>query len=278
MKTPATPLESNDRLTLGLKWSVTLHLLLFLSIFLNEWLFPGNLKNYVPTIRVDLVGLPDVLKKDLHLPSQSKLNSEIRKILKDAEQSANRIKTKQQEVASKTEEKAQKNEMVVQSKVHKELEEQSTEGIHSIEKRNRRALRKQVALETIRNSLIQEEEEIENSNEKPLLGNKISKGSSLAGEDIENAQMNYIDEIHSRLKENFELPRWLKSLPLQARVSIQIDHEGRVAKLIFKKTSGNTQFDDEVKRAIKSSEPFPAPPESISHALLRDGIALGFPL
>lgn len=270
MKTPATPPESETSFSRGLKWSATIHLLFFTFVFLNQWLFPETLKNYVPTIRVDLVGLPDTLKKDLKLPSQTKLNSEIRKILKEAEQSAHRIKTVQQE------EKAQKNEMVVQTKDQKRSAENSSDSLHSIEKRNREALQKQIALEKIRSSLF--EEENKNTQGKPILGNKISKGSSLTGEDAENTQMNYIDEIHSRLKENFELPRWLKSLPLQARVSIQIDPDGRVAKLIFKKTSGNTQFDDEVKRAIKLSEPFPAPPESISNALLRDGIALGFPL
>jgi len=82
-----------SKLSAGLKWSIAGHFALFFAVMFKGLIFPDQIKPYTPTLKVDLVALPDVLKKDLVSPKQSQLNTEIASTLKKAEVDANRIKT-----------------------------------------------------------------------------------------------------------------------------------------------------------------------------------------
>src|SRR5690242_2494332 len=93
MSVAASQTRSAPDLSYGLKWSLGAHALLILAVLVKSFIFPGKPIPYIPTLKVDLVGLPDVLKKDLAHSKQAQLNQEIEKVLKKAEKDANRIKS-----------------------------------------------------------------------------------------------------------------------------------------------------------------------------------------
>lgn len=54
----------DDRLSTGVKWSLIVHLAFGIFILLKSLIFPGTPELYTPTLRVDLVALPDLLKSE----------------------------------------------------------------------------------------------------------------------------------------------------------------------------------------------------------------------
>jgi colicin import membrane protein len=253
---------SEPDLSFGLKWSFGIHLALIAFVLIKSFVFPSKPIPYIPTLKVDLVGLPDVLKKDLKHSKQSQINQEIEKVLNQAEKDANRIKSQPKKPALET---TKSDEMVVKPKV---APDKGKTGDKTIEKRNKRALDRLKALSHI--------EEV--SEDHPIKGNKISPGSSLSGEAKEAATANYYDLIRDRLQEKWTLPPWIARQSLTAQVEIFIDSQGKLRKMHLSKPSGNAQFDDAVKRAVHESQPFPPPPKEIASSLVADGISLGFPL
>jgi outer membrane biosynthesis protein TonB len=248
----------------GLKWSVGLHVVVLVLVLLKSFVFPGNPIPYVPTLRVDVVGLPDILKKDLkNVPS----TKEVSEILKKAEQEARRIKPKPLPPMPKPKEIAQPDEMAMKpiptGKLSKKAEKER-------EKRLKAALARMKAMAKISN---------EERKSAPLIkGNKISKGDSLAGDAKESDQSNYYDSVLQRLQENWALPVWLSRQNLSAQVQVFIDARGRLHGFRFVKGSGNPQFDDAVKRTLQESSPFSSPPSALSGSVLVNGIIFGFPL
>jgi TonB family protein len=100
----------------------------------------------------------------------------------------------------------------------------------------------------------------------------------LSGDAKESAETSYYDLIKDRLAENWALPPWLARQKLSAQVIININAQGHVARIQFTRTSGNPQFDDAIRTAIKQSDPFPSPPQEILTILQNQGILVGFPL
>lgn len=249
----------------GVKLSFALHATLLLLILVKTVVFPGNPTPYVPTLRVDIVGLPDMLKKDLkNVPS----TKEISDILKKAAQEAQKIKPKPLPPLPPPKEVAQPDEMVLKPRPQNEKLSKKTE--KEREKRLKAALDRMKALAKI---------SPDERKSAPLIkGNRISKGNSLAGDAKESDQSNYYDSVLQRLQENWSLPVWLSRQRFSAQVQVYIDAHGRLHGFRFIRLSGNPQFDDAVKRAIQESSPFPVPPSELSGNVLVNGIVFGFPL
>jgi TolA protein len=254
-------MKTDEDLSLGLKWSFIGHGAILLLILVQTFVFPGKVSTYIPTLKVDLVGLPDILKKDLALPNQKQLNQEIQKVLKKAEQHTREVKP-----TKTVKELVQKDEMTLNHKATTEK---------TVEKKNKRALDRHKAL-----SKIQEFSESETTPQKKVLikGNKISPGASLSGEAREALEASYLDLLRDRLQENWTLPPWVARQNHAAQVQIYLDAQGHLHHLKFIKASGSAQFDEAVKRAVDASQPFPLPPKDLARSLLVDGILVGFPL
>jgi TonB family protein len=247
----------------GLKRSLAGHALLFLAAFAKSFVFPGNTSPYIPVLKVDLVELPDILKKDLAVTAQNQLSKDISKILKQAEQDAKRLKAKVPQVA-------EKDEMVVKPKSSSEK---------SIQKKNRRAMDRIKALAKIQDST-SADLQISKKDLKLLIvkGNKLSPGTSLSADAKEASQANYLDSLRDLLRQNWFLPAWIAKQNLGAQVLIRIDSAGILREFRLVKSSQNTQFDEAVKQAIQQSQPFPPPPPELKTGILSDGILVGFPL
>jgi TonB family protein len=160
--------------------------------------------------------------------------------------------------------------MVVKpQKLEKKAEDKSKKADVSREKRLKSALDRIKSL-----SKIQEEA----PSSLPMKGNKLSKGTSLSGDAVEAAEASYFDLVRDRLQAYWELPVWLQRQKLTAEVQIFIDSRGKLRNFRFTRSSGNEKFDEEVRKALTQSQPFPIPPEAIVSSVLVDGISVGFPL
>jgi outer membrane biosynthesis protein TonB len=253
-----------DSLAKGVRLSVIAHAVAFATIFLKAVVFPGKSVPFVPTLRVDLVGLPDVLKKDLVKTPAASSTNDIEKALKQAEADARKIKAPAPiKLPDKPVEKAAPDEMVVKPKVA------TPEAPEARGKKLKSALDRIKALERIKGEV---EQPAKSSN--VIKGNKVSHGASLSGDAKEAPQATYYDLLREKLQENWALPVWIARQQLSAQVLVFIDARGRLASYRFTKPSGNSQFDDAVKRTLTESQPYPAPPADIAGS----GVLVGFPL
>lgn len=262
---PQAPRLPNEQdLSKGLKWSLIVHLGLGVAALLKSLVFPSKPITYVPTLRVDLVGLPDILKKDLN--KVPKLSPEIAEALKQAEIQARKTKAPEVPAPKSKSEPADPDEMVLNPK-------KAGESTKKLESKNKSALARIKALEKIKSL------ESEESKSAPLIkGNAISRGTSLDGDARESDEANYIDSLRALFKDNWELPVWLARQNLSARVEIRINGKGQLQGFKFVKNSGNAQFDELVKRTLTESQPYPIPPKELQNQLRFDGILVGFPL
>jgi TonB family protein len=280
MSVPAAPKNTYDRdLNRGLRFSVAAHITLALLILIKAVVLPGKPIPLVPTLRVDVVGLPDLLKQDLKKAPDARANSDaINEALKQAEESAKKIQPpKPLPKVAEPVEKAEPNEMVLKPKqIQTAKREKLKENEKHREKKLLSALNRIRALEKISDDTKPHKTAAASST--LIKGNKLSKGSSLSGDAVESDVANYYDSIRERLQDNWEIPIWFKNQGFTAKVQIFIDRSGRLRNFRFIKPSGNAQFDDAVKRTISESQPFPIPPDDVVSTVLVDGILVGFPL
>ena len=110
---------------------------------------------------------------------------------------------------------------------------------------------------------------------RPIKGNEISKGGSLSGV-IRLEQQGYLESIHSSVQSRWNLPGFLASANLSARVRLYVDGQGNILKRQITQSSHNDIFDARLLAAIDASTPLPPPPKSLVGILEVDGIELGF--
>jgi len=245
----------------GIRWSMGVHGVLILLILVKALVFPNTPKMYIPTLRVDVVGLPDLLKSEKKNPSNNKSLEDIQKMLAKAQVDANKVKKPPPPAKIKEPvEKADPDELVLKPK--------QIQNDTARDKRLEAAMRRMKALAKL------DAENTPAAQAAPIKGNKLSKGNSTSGDAKESDTANYYDTVRSKLQENWALPVWLSRQNLSAQVEIVIDSRGTVREFRFVKTSGNPQFDDAVKKTLAASQPFETPPSD----LLMNGILIGFPL
>lgn len=273
--TEAAEARPPDNLSSGFRRSLIIHGAVFLFVVLKTLVFPGKPMTYVPTLRVDIVGLPDQLKNEL--ANMKTPAPDVAEALKQAQAEAKAIQDEAKTPPAQkptpkeaSEERAAKDEMVLKPK-HAAPEKNERDRT----KKNKSALDRIKALAKISG----EESEKPSKASAPLIkGNAISKGTSLSGEAREAAEASYYDHLRARLQENWALPVWIARQKLSARVQIFIDGRGRLKAFHIVKSSGNPQFDEAVKRTLTESQPFPLPPAALLGSVSADGVLIGFPL
>lgn len=237
-------------LSRGIQWSLIAHLGIASFILIKSLIFPGTPVQHVPVLRVDVVGLPDILKKDLG---------------KIAPPPAPRAEEKTTAAPPKKpppEEVAKPDELVLKPK--KTVTPKRTD--------LSAALTRIKALEKIRAA----EDQIDAP--KVVKGNQISPGSSLTGDARESAEASYYDAVLDRVRTFWSLPIWLARQNYSAQVQVFILPSGALQSFKFIQASGNPQFDEFVRQAVQDSAPFPPPPNELRSTVLGRGILLGFPL
>ncbi|MCM0606917.1 MAG: cell envelope integrity protein TolA [Xanthomonadaceae bacterium] len=233
--------DLDSRLKRALKISLIIHAMFLFTIVTKETFFPTTPILYIPSLRVDLVALPDQLKKDINKPRP----------LPGDDKPITQKKSKATEVADP-------GEMATKS-APSQVRKKKIQG----------ALARIKALEKI------QEEEPKN---KKMKGNFLSKGTSQSGDAKESAMTNYYEEVVDQVRRFWELPVWLARRGLSAQVRVALDQKGRILQLVFVKSSGDPQFDDYAKGSIMSAQPFPMPPAEVRSVVMGSGFVLGFPL
>lgn len=115
-----------------------------------------------------------------------------------------------------------------------------------------------------------------------LEGNKISKGSSLTGNQAEDLSYTkfeqYIVQLPDHVRPRWKLPSYLLEQKLQCRIQVYINANGALVKASIIESSGDNEYDSKALQAVEDSAPFPAPPSEIVKQLIQGQVVLGFPL
>ena len=232
----------------ALRLSIAMHAAMLLFLVAKDFLIPSLPREYLPSIRVDLVGLPENKKNTLPVPGSTpapfapaptpaSLNPEVPVSREKGDLSIGKKKSK-----SKKEKEAQK--------------------------RLKQALDRIRAIERIK--MLAGGDEVK--------GNAVSKGSALTGEAKQALETSYFDVILERVRTYWELPKWLQGQNRSAKVMIYLDGQGQLKNFQFVQGSGSESFDSEVKRTLQAAAPFPVPPAALVSDISKQGILLGFPL
>jgi TonB family protein len=110
---------------------------------------------------------------------------------------------------------------------------------------------------------------------KQVKGNILAPGTELRGLDkLQHEQ--YKNLVDRRIKPNWQLAEWLARKNLVAVVLIKIDFGGQLVSKQVVKSSGNPDFDQSVFETIDKSIPLPAPPEKLAALVAANGILIEF--
>ncbi|MBS1963837.1 MAG: TonB family protein [Bdellovibrionales bacterium] len=259
-----------DQLGRALTWSLIGHGAIAFVILVKSLVFPGNPVFIAPALRVDLVGLPDILKKDLAKVPKALPKEDLKEKLAEAAKEAKKINPVPEDAAKP-------DEMVLNpKKTEKKTAEDDKKKEKEKEKKIDSALAKIRALERLKDK--SDEARPEEDDAIVIKGNQVSKGTALSGDAKEKAEAGYYDVIRDHVAEYWALPEWLRRQKLTAQIQIRIDPAGRILSSKFVKTSGNPQFDEAILGTLKDAEPLPRPPKELTSSLADDGIVFGFPL
>jgi TonB family protein len=269
--------QRSDQLGRAVTWSLIGHGAIAFLIVLKSLVFPGNPIMIAPALRVDLVGLPDLLKKDLVNVPKTPAPSDLEKKLAEAGREAKNIKPIPQEEAAKPEEMVLNPKKVEKKPIAAEDKEKAKESKDKAKKIDS-ALARIRALERLKDKADADKPDTGDDDAVVIKGNQVSKGTSLSGDAREKAQAGYYDQIRESLVEYWALPAWLTREKLSAQVQMRIDPSGRVLSTKFVKPSGNAAFDAAILATIKDSQPLPRPPKELLSSLSDDGVIVGFPL
>lgn len=258
---PAGPTRSRAEFE-ALKRSLAIHAGVLVLVIIESVFFVTKRPPIVPTLRVDIVGLPN---RNQQRPS--------------SDHAGPPQKPSEPKVAQKEPEPEEKP--IPRAKVEPKpaKKDEMADIGHKVDpkKKMKSALARIRALEKIRKAQQATEKRKQQSGGEPIRGNFISKGNSLSGEAREG-EAQYLELVRDLLQENWALPTWLSKTDYSAQVRIFIDRAGRISRYYFVRGSGNAQFDDAVKRCISDSQQVPAPPEELRASVFVDGVTVGFPL
>ncbi len=121
----------------------------------------------------------------------------------------------------------------------------------------------------------------ETLNKLILEGNKISKGASTTGVELNRGQKEYIDYIQrlpDQVRPHWKLPSYLLEKDLRCRIRIYIGSNGQVLRMEVFESSGEEEYDKKALMAVKLASPLPKPESSILGRVTKGDVILGFPL
>lgn len=257
------PFEQNkQQLRAYLKASLIGHAALFLLFGLGSIFAPDTL-HLTPAIQIDMVALPDQTK-----------NAETQSV-------DTALPVKEDEPPPPKEEakpeKPEPDPMVMEKKKTEDAEKRAKEALAKIrenlkkEQKAEEAKKKETAAKRK-----QDLKQFEETFRKALKGNQVNQGSSESGQ--MQATINaYAGHIADRIRDNWDLPVFLQSKDLSARIVIYIGSNGGLLRMQITKSSGNAVFDDKAEAAVRAAR-FSPPPAELASGLRNSGIEVKFPL
>ena len=239
----------------GLRLSIAVHALIVIAAIILNLMSARAPVKMLQSIRVDLVGLPDLKKSDLSKTTPDDIG-DLNEKLNEASKTAKDQLKKAKERPVIEEPAAEDDSLAMKKKKPREKERGSD---------------LKSAIDRIK-ALADIESQVKKT-KTVAKGNNLSKGNSLSG-DTANDANEFAARIASKLRDNWNLPVWLSQQKLNAKIVIFLDRAGYVSNTVFAQSSGNKQFDDYCLKTVRMAQPFGPPPSEI----LDGGITLGFPL
>ncbi len=258
-------LRQRKKLRFFLQISLGLHLALFLFMMLGQWIFPSSTELFQPSVQIDMVALPDIVK------SSADLNIDTSLPIKDAPPPPPKPEPEpapaEEEIALPTPEQKDK--------------QAESDAKKALERLRNQKKKEQKAEDKRQQDLLQQREKdlkrFEETYRTAIKGNQLNEGTSMTGA-MEATKNAYIGHVQSKLQANWALPVWLQSQGLRAVVVIYLDARGNIIRYQFSQSSGNDAFDNYVKGTLKNSSPFSPPPEEMAKILRNSGLGVKFPL
>lgn len=254
-----------DDLKPYLKMSLAFHGAIFVTFGMKVLLFPDlSHLDDTPTIKVDLVALPD---KDDNKAVPKPLESPKK------EETAKKVEPpKPKEVAKPEPPPAPTTEKKEAPKVV----EKKPDPAESVDDESAALdrLRQLKALENLKN--IETAKTPQEANTAgPIKGNRLAAGDSIEGRNRIHYN-NYKKDLQDAVKSKWDLPPWLQDGNLSAEALVKIDETGVVTEKQLIKSSGNSIYDKYVLETITKSSPFPPPPDIFVNVVAVKGVVLSF--
>jgi periplasmic protein TonB len=191
----------------------------------------------VEPISIDVVGLPNVLKKDL-----ASLNK----------------------VTSEEKEEPKKQELFFPE--NKKTAEKKSNLISKIKDAVDKEQNYLTKLKIIKGLQVQEG-----------VAGGTSDSSQGTGVDNDTVKANpYFQTVKEYVRNYWKIPNWMKTNNLNALVLVKISDDGSISELNISQSSGNAEFDELALNSVRTAAPFPAPPVAVRE-VLESGIILSFP-
>lgn len=239
------------------KKSILLHGLLIALLTINVVFFTDQQVTYIPTIKVDIVDLPDKRPSNTKVapaPVPQKKSVAQKKPppppppQKKARPALKKIRTQ----------KSQKKSETQQLKAQKPIEPIEQEDI------GQQAIKRLESIERIKEMVAVQE---------AIKGNRIMPGTALKGLNKIDYD-NYTDRLHRHVQSHWQLPKWLAiSGELNTVVKIYLSPEGYIISKQLIQSSGDPRFDEIVLSAIEKASPFPQPEDRFVN-IIQEGITL----
>ena len=223
------------------------------SLFYGPVLVGGFGSGPAP-ITVEVVGLPNILKKDLAKISEPGLEAE------EATSEPEMVLPEKQATTKKKDKKITQTTTTTTKKISQ---------------------KKSSALEKIKAS-VKEQESTYLAKTKILKGLQVqegvSGGTSLGIEISSDAMPSnpYFQTIRDYIRAHWKIPNWIQADNLNTLLVLKLNDDGSIKTLEVHKSSGNNDFDELSINSVKNASPFPSPPLSVK-SLIERGVILSFP-
>lgn len=232
--------------------SIIIHVLIVSLILLtsqNFWQKPLVINDGISagSINIDVVGLPNILKKDLALLNDNK--------------------KREQDKLSKT--KTEKSLMSLPDT--KKIKQARLSAIEKLKKSvayEKTYLEKLKIIKGLRKST--DIGRITDSSEAP------NPGTGSSGEASDIPSNPYFNTLKDLIRTYWQVPHWMNTEGLNALVATKLSPSGEIASIEVIKSSGSKDFDNLALNAVRNASPFPTPPVVIRDTL-EDGIVFSFP-
>jgi colicin import membrane protein len=265
--------DQSKKLKRFVKISLGIHLGTFVLLSVGSFVFPSKGVEFLPTVQIDMVALPDLVK--------SQENSYIDKSLpvKDAPPPPApkpETESKEEEVMAKPEPEKKDDSMALKKQKEAEREaKKALDNLRAMKTKNLKEEEKRRQQEVSKRE--QDLKRFDETYRNAIKGNQVNEGSSSSG--AMQATVNaYAGHIREKLNSNWNLPVFLQTKGYRAVVRMYIDARGNIVRYSFTQFSGNDAFDNQVKAALQNSTPFAPPPEEMAKGLRNSGLEVKFPL
>ncbi len=109
----------------------------------------------------------------------------------------------------------------------------------------------------------------------PIKGNEATEGSALKGiTKLENES--YTQTVQNHVTRHWNLPGFLSDANLSALVRVFVDGQGNLLKKVLVRSSNNPVFDQSAMTAVDTSLPLPHPPSDLVNLVSVRGIDIDF--